>query len=353
MDRHRLPLARSLRPLSFSQIHGHQQLIKALVKTLSPLKHHAYLLVGERGLGKTTIGRLIAQMLLCPESDENDSCGQCSVCQQIQQNRHPDVLEVDAASHSKVEETREIISQCALAPLHSQYKIYLIDEVHMLSTHSFNALLKTLEEPPEHIIFILATTHEEKIPSTVRSRCLKFFLNQPSPQELLEYLKNFCHQKEIAYDEQILQVIVDQADGSYRDLLNIVEYALALGDSEQLRYQGLLQIFSHLGTEIFENLVKALLQSNLEQLRSTLNTIFAKEEFNPKKFVVQFLQYLARQDSFSHSTPGLYTEVSKILTTLDQHPDPRTFVSMSFLRLSLLIAKKKSRKLQQTVTHSS
>ena len=343
----RLPLARTLRPSTFQALHGHTEVKKALLSTLQPLKHHAFLLIGDRGLGKTTIGRLIAQLILCQNPTSGDSCGQCSSCTQIGSNRHPDVLEIDAASNSKVEETREIIANCSLAPLHGKYKVYLIDEVHMLSTHSFNALLKTLEEPPEHVVFILATTHDEKIPTTVRSRCLKFFLQKPDNRTLTDYLLDFCQQRSIEYDDEIVQVLIDQADGSYRDLLNIVEYSLALSGQAQLNNKELLQIFSHLSQDVFSNIVKHLLSSDIDMLREQLEAILSKNEFCPKKFTQQFLNYLSRQENFSASTPGLYTEISKIYTSLPEHPDPTNFVLMSLLRISLLIAKKKATRSQK------
>ena len=338
----RLPLARTLRPTTFKSLHGHSDVKKALLSTLSPLKHHAFLLVGERGLGKTTIARLIAQKVLCQEPKGNDCCSQCSNCLQIKQGRHPDVHEIDAASNSKVEETREIIANCALAPLHAKYKIYLIDEVHMLSTHSFNALLKTLEEPPGHIVFILATTHEEKIPTTVRSRCLKFFLQQPDRLTLRSYLEGFCHKNHIKYYDEVLDVLITQAQGSYRDLLNIVEYSLALGGDKQLENRELLEIFAHLSSDVFERLVKLLLKTDIDALKVQLDQILAKGEFCPKKFAQQFLQYLANKENFSPATPGLYIEISKVIPVLTDHPDPKAYVSMSLLRIALLIAKKKA-----------
>lgn len=339
---HKLPLARQSRPTQFAALHGHSEIKKALLNTLNPLKHHAYLLVGERGLGKTTLGRLIAQKLLCENATNDDSCGKCSTCVSIQKNQHPDVLEVDAASHSKVEETREIISQCSLAPLHSNLKIYLIDEVHMLSTHSFNALLKTLEEPPAHVVFILATTHEEKIPPTVRSRCLKFFLSQPSRVKLKEFLVEFCEKRQISFDPEVLQILVDQAEGSYRDLLNLLEYALALAGPAQLTDQALLKIFSHIPDQTFAQCVQMLITTQIDPLRELLHKILTIDQFCPKKFTRQFLQYLSRDVNFTPSTPGLYTEISKFYTLLEAHPDPKSFLVMSLLRLTLLIAKKKA-----------
>lgn len=339
-----LPLARKLRPTSFADLHGHEQIKQAILSTLSPLKHHAFLLVGSRGLGKTTIGRLIAQRVLCEQPTDKDSCTQCSACVRIQKNEHPDVLEIDAASHSKVEQTREIISQCSLAPLHGRYKVYLIDEVHMLSSHSFNALLKTLEEPPEHVVFILATTHEEKIPSTVRSRCLKFFLQKPTLEALKAYLKDFCEKKQIAFDEQILGILAQQASGSYRDLLNVLEYSLALSGSEQLKNKELLKIFSYLSEDQFSAVVNALRQAQTQVLYQLLDDILSKQQFCPKNFMRQFLSYLSASKNFHAATPGLYTELSKVLPVLESHPDPKNFVLMSVLRIALLIAKKKAQK---------
>ena len=240
-----LPLARLLRPKNFNEIHGHARTIKAFQKILFPLKHHTFLLTGPRGLGKTSLGRLVAQSLLCSLAfEKKNPCGICDICTRIQKGQHPDLLEIDGASKTKVEEIRDIIASAMTLPLESKYKIYLIDEVHMLSNHSFNALLKNLEEPPAHIIFILATTEFYKIPATIRSRCLIFQLQPPSIKEMLDFLKTFCAERSIPYKDDLLLAITEQAEGSYRDLLNILEYSLALSE-DRLDDLELLRFFQY------------------------------------------------------------------------------------------------------------
>ncbi|MDH5694299.1 MAG: DNA polymerase III subunit gamma/tau, partial [Gammaproteobacteria bacterium] len=170
-------LARKWRPRTFSQVVGQEHVLQALINALDNNRlHHAYLFTGTRGVGKTTLGRIFAKSLNCEKGLGSQPCGVCSVCQEVDQGRFVDLLEIDAASRTKVEDTRELMDNVQYAPTQGRYKVYLIDEVHMLSNHSFNALLKTLEEPPPHVKFILATTDPQKLPVTVLSRCLQFNL---------------------------------------------------------------------------------------------------------------------------------------------------------------------------------
>ena len=190
--------------------------------------------------------------------------------------------------------------------------------------------------------FILATTHEEKIPTTVRSRCLKFFLQKPDSATLMGYLQNLCHKKNIKFSDEVLEVLITQAQGSYRDLLNIFEYSLAVSGEKQLQDVSLLKLFSHLSSSVIGSVIESMLSSNIETLKVQLEDILSKGEFSPKKFIQQFLAYLSSQENFSPATPGLYTEISKIYPMLSEHPDPKNYVMMSFLRIALLIAKKKA-----------
>jgi DNA polymerase-3 subunit gamma/tau len=223
--------ARKWRPKSFSELVGQEPIKLALSHSLKTGRiHHAYLFCGTRGVGKTTLGRLLAKCLNCEQGVTAEPCGRCAACTSIDAGNFLDLIEVDAASKTRVEDTRELLDNVQYAPTQGRYKIYLIDEVHMLSTHSFNALLKTLEEPPEHVKFILATTDPEKIPATILSRCLKFVL-RPIPESLIvDQLIKILEQENIAFEKTALLPIAVAAQGSMRDALSLLEQAVLVGE---------------------------------------------------------------------------------------------------------------------------
>lgn len=225
-------LARKWRPQHFRDMLGQEPVLRALVNALDSNRlHHAYLFTGMRGVGKTTIARIFAKCLNCETNGvTSDPCGTCSACQDIDAGRFFDLIEVDAASRTKVESTRELLENVPYAPASGRYKVYLIDEVHMFSTHSFNALLKTLEEPPEHVKFLLATTDPQKVPATVLSRCLQFNLKRMSPNILTEYLSKILVEESIEHEMPALDLIARASEGSVRDALSLVEQAAASGE---------------------------------------------------------------------------------------------------------------------------
>ena len=221
-------LARKWRPQTFHQLVGQEHVKQALVNALNEQRlHHAYLFTGTRGVGKTTIARIFAKSLNCEQGITSTPCGQCSSCQDIEVGKFIDLIEIDAASRTKVEDTREILDNVQYSPTRGRYKVYLIDEVHMLSKHSFNALLKTLEEPPEHVKFLLATTDPQKLPVTILSRCLQFNLNALSQSEITAQLENILPQESVKFDTQSLQILAKAADGSMRDGLSLTDQAIA------------------------------------------------------------------------------------------------------------------------------
>ncbi|MGB5581944.1 MAG: DNA polymerase III subunit gamma/tau [Woeseia sp.] len=222
-----LVLARKWRPKNFTDTVGQAHVLRALSNALEQERlHHAYLFAGTRGVGKTTIARILAKCLNCEKGLTADPCGECSACREIDEGRFVDLIEVDGASKTKIDDTRELLDNVQYAPARGRFKVYLIDEVHMLSKNSFNALLKTLEEPPPHVKFLLATTDPQKLPVTVLSRCLQFNLKRLTPQLIRDRLRFICKEEAIVADDGSLSLIARSADGSLRDALSLLDQAV-------------------------------------------------------------------------------------------------------------------------------
>lgn len=223
-------LARKWRPKSFSQLIGQEHVSQALINGLDQDRlHHAFLFTGTRGVGKTTIARILAKCLNCESGVSSEPCGECGSCVDVDTGRFVDMIEIDAASRTKVDDTRELLDSVQYTPTRGRYKVYIIDEVHMLSTGSFNALLKTLEEPPPHVKFVLATTDPHKIPVTILSRCLRFNLRRLLPDQISAYLRSLVDSEGIEAQQQALITIARAADGSMRDGLSLLDQAIAFG----------------------------------------------------------------------------------------------------------------------------
>lgn len=259
-------LARKWRPHTFSEMVGQSHVLKALINALDQQRlHHAYLFTGTRGVGKTTLARIIAKCLNCERGVSSKPCGQCSTCRAIDEGRFVDLIEVDAASRTKVEDTRELLDNVQYAPTAGRYKVYLIDEAHMLSSHSFNALLKTLEEPPPHVKFLLATTDPQKLPVTILSRCLQFALKSLSPDQIVDHLAHVLHVEAIPFELDALWLLGRAADGSMRDALTLTDQAIAFGDGRisATDVRAMLGSLDH--GQIYE-LLQALLAANPRSL---------------------------------------------------------------------------------------
>ena len=226
-------LARKWRPKTFADLVGQEHVVKALRNALEKGRlHHAYLLTGTRGVGKTTIARILAKSLNCEHPKEGEPCGQCQSCRDIDTGRFVDLLEIDAASNTGIDNIREVLENAQYAPTAGKYKVYIIDEVHMLSKSAFNAMLKTLEEPPEHVKFILATTDPHKVPVTVLSRCLQFVLRNMTAQQVADHLAHVLDSEQIPYDPPALALLGRAAAGSMRDALSLLDQAIAMGSGK-------------------------------------------------------------------------------------------------------------------------
>lgn len=269
-------LARKWRPQSFADVVGQEHVLTAIANGLSLGRiHHAYLFSGTRGVGKTSIARLLAKGLNCESGVTATPCGKCANCREIEEGRFVDLLEIDAASRTKVEDTRELLDNVQYAPARGRFKVYLIDEVHMLSRHSFNALLKTLEEPPEHVKFLLATTDPQKLPVTILSRCLQFHLKALDVEQIKGQLEKVLQEEKIPSEPKALSLLARAAQGSMRDALSLTDQAIAMGDG-QVATESVSAMLGTLDEEYTLSLIEALVHANGEALMAQVNQIAAK-----------------------------------------------------------------------------
>ncbi|MFO7528783.1 MAG: DNA polymerase III subunit gamma/tau [Marinobacter sp.] len=276
-------LARKWRPRTFEDMVGQEHVLQALIHALENQRlHHAYLFTGTRGVGKTTIGRLLARCLNCETGVTPNPCGQCTSCQEIQDGRFVDLIEIDAASRTGVDDMRELTDNVQYAPTRGRYKVYLIDEVHMLTNQSFNAFLKTLEEPPEHVKFLLATTDPQKLPVTVLSRCLQFNLKRMTPEHIAGHLKHVLTEEGIPFEEPALWLLARAADGSMRDALSLTDQAIAFGN-QKLAASDVSNMLGTIDQRDIERIVNALVERDGPGLLSEIARI---SEFAPDYSVI-------------------------------------------------------------------
>lgn len=311
-------LARKYRPQNFSEVIGQEVLVRTLTNSIKNNKvHHAYILTGIRGVGKTTTARIIAKTLNCLDESRSknaDACGICTNCVAIANSRHQDVIEIDAASRTGVDDIREIIDSIAYAPVMSRYKIFIIDEVHMLSNSAFNALLKTLEEPPSHVKFVFATTEIKKVPITILSRCQRFDLRRLDDDELSVHLKNILTKEGFKFDQQAISLIASHSDGSVRDSLSLADQALSANNHENflssdvvIRMMGLndqskiIDLFISLVNSDFKSCIKKfeeiyLYSSDISQI---LNELLSLTHIVSKSIIIEDNEFLKNFDSNS------------------------------------------------------
>ena len=347
-------LARKWRPRLFADMVGQGHVLKVLVNALdSDRLHHAYLFTGTRGVGKTTLARILAKCLNCETGVSSEPCGQCSACVGIDEGRFVDLIEVDAASRAKVDETRDLMDNVQYAPTAGRYKIYLIDEVHMFSKHSFNALLKTLEEPPEHVKFLLATTEPKRIPITILSRCLQFNLKHLGAGQIETQLDNILEQEEIATGAGCTRLIAGAADGSMRDALSLLDQAISYGNG-RLESSQVRDMLGTIDGEEMGALLTDIIERNAESMFARIN--------NMAELAPDYDAMLAQLLSILHDTAvaqvlpdgsDLVDETSRALAgRLDKEdvqlyyqlalngrrdlhiaPDPKTAFEMTMIRL--------------------
>lgn len=263
-------LARKYRPRNFNELVGQNHVSRALTSALERGRlHHAYLFTGTRGVGKTTIARILAKCLNCETGVTSTPCEVCPTCKAVNEGRFIDLIEIDAASRTKVEDTRELLDNVPYAPTQGRFKVYLIDEVHMLSTHSFNALLKTLEEPPEHVKFLFATTDPQKLPITVISRCLQFTLRPLAVDEITVHLTDILHKEQIQAEQDAIWQIAESAQGSLRDALSLTDQAIAYGQGA-IQHQDVKDMLGLIDRTIIYDLILAIHQNQKQRVSELL-----------------------------------------------------------------------------------
>lgn len=304
-------LARKWRPQTFADVVGQEHVLTALANGLSLGRiHHAYLFSGTRGVGKTSIARLLAKGLNCETGITATPCGVCDNCREIEQGRFVDLIEIDAASRTKVEDTRDLLDNVQYAPARGRFKVYLIDEVHMLSRHSFNALLKTLEEPPAHVKFLLATTDPQKLPVTILSRCLQFHLKALDVEQIRHQLEHILNEEHIAHEPRALQLLSRAADGSLRDALSLTDQAIASGDG-QVSTQAVSAMLGTLDDDQALLLVEAVVDANGERVMSLINEAAARG-IEWEALLVEMLSLLHRIAMVQLSPAALGSDMAAI-----------------------------------------
>ena len=352
-----LVLARKWRPRNFAELVGQEHVRQALVNALDSGRiHHAFLFAGTRGVGKTTIARILARSLNCERGVSSTPCGECGACREIDEGRFVDLIEVDAASRTKVDDTRELLENVQYLPTRGRFKVYLIDEVHMLSTHSFNALLKTLEEPPSHVKFLLATTDPQKLPVTVLSRCLQFNLKRLPAALIASRLQHILGAEGIAFEPAAVALLARAADGSLRDALSLLDQMLAFGGGRVTE----VDARSMLGTVDRQQVVRLVDRLADRDARGLFEVVAAIDEYAPDYGqLLDEIAALLQKAALRQAVPGLAEDEihpTETLTALGERmsaedlqlafqfailgrrdlelaPDPRSGFEMTLLRM--------------------
>ena len=365
-------LARKWRPSNFTEVVGQDHVVKSLINALQHNRlHHAYLFTGTRGVGKTSIARILAKAINCENLQDFNPCGLCSVCIALNEGRFLDLIEVDAASRTKVEDTRDLLDNAQYAPSHGRYKVYIIDEVHMLSGHSFNALLKTLEEPPPHVKFLLATTDPHKIPVTVLSRCLQLNLKQLSPAQIYTQMAFILEQEAIEFEVPSLKLLSRAADGSMRDGLSLLDQAIVYGNGK-VTTEDVSAMLGTIAQQPVTELLDALAEGNAVEILNKINDIAnltpdfsgLLQEILIALNRIALLQQiptaidhefdsddiLALSAKFSPEDVQLYYQIGLVgQRDLDLAPDPRGGFEMVMLRMLIFKPETQSKSTDKSV----
>ena len=306
---------RVYRPQSFREMSGQTHVKRTLQNALLANKTtHAYLFSGPRGTGKTSTAKIFAKALNCEKAPQAEPCNECATCISITDGSHTDVIEFDAASNSRVEEMRDIIEKVRFAPASARFKVYIIDEVHMLSTSAFNALLKTLEEPPEHAVFILATTEPHKLPATIISRCQRFDFKRLSTQDILDRMKVVLEDIEMGYDEQALKVISQAAAGGMRDALSLLDQVVSFS-GEKLQLEDALLVTGSVSQDVFYEITRSLLVKDVASVLSLMEQLIADGK-EPLRLAEDFITFF--RDLLLLQTNGDLTELLQLITPSEQ-----------------------------------
>ena len=350
-------LARKWRPKTFQELVGQEHVSQALINGLDQDRlHHAFLFTGTRGVGKTTIARILAKCLNCEQGVSSEPCGECSSCVDLDEGRFVDMIEIDAASRTGVDDTRELLESVQYTPTRGRYKVYIIDEVHMLSASSFNALLKTLEEPPPHVKFVLATTDPQKIPVTILSRCLRFNLRRLLPDQIGDYLRNLVDTEGIETEPETLTVLSRAADGSMRDGLSLLDQAIAFGGGK-LVLSDLEKMLGLVDHEHVISMVRALAGEDAQGLLDIVEDLVSQSRDLESVLVnlaevlhrITLVQCVPAYRDPERSDWDAIEELARVLPVEDAQlfyqiatrgraelglaPDPRTGLEMALLRM--------------------
>ena len=346
-------LARKYRPSTFSEVVGQEHILRALENSIKHNKlHQAYIFSGTRGVGKTTIARVFAKCLNCQKGDvpQSEPCNECGACEDIKAGRHIEFLEVDAASRTGVDDMRDLLESVQYKPVNAKYKIYLIDEVHMLSKSSFNALLKTLEEPPPHVMFLMATTEVEKVPKTVLSRCLQLNLKIIPEHQILEHLRSLLDIEKIKYDEESLALIANSAQGSIRDGLTLLDQAIAHGNgklkSDQVKellgtidQSYVIELIKHIADSDGDKAYLALnkiteLNVEYEQVLKIIISVFHKVTLQQQLQNIEDASIKHLADVIDPQVIQLHYEIAlNALSKFHVHPHPKQALELCVLRM--------------------
>ncbi len=285
-------LYRKFRPAEFAEVKGQDHIVTTLQNQIKADRiGHAYLFCGTRGTGKTSIAKIFAKAVNCESPVDGSPCGKCPTCRSIAAGRSMNVIEIDAASNNGVDNIREIRENVAYSPTEGRYKVYIIDEVHMLSIGAFNALLKTLEEPPEYVIFILATTEAHKIPITILSRCQRYDFKRITPETIAARLQDLMDREKIEVEEKALRYIAKAADGSMRDALSLLDQCIAFYLGKKLTYENVLEVLGALDTDVYSSLFRKIMQKDVAAVMEDVEEIVMQGR-ELSQFVTEFIQYL-------------------------------------------------------------